>query len=137
VYRLQESELHNQQEQTQTPAAGRVAEVLPALQWPQASQGDEVTVSPGLIIVAIIAAMAAAVALVWRQPLLAFAVKSSAYIRDVREEVRKVSWPTWEDLRKSTMVIIVIVVIVGAIIGLMDLMFQWILIDVFSRIFGG
>jgi len=94
-------------------------------------------VSPGLIIVAIIAAMAAAAALVWRQPLLAFAVKSSAYIRDVREEVRKVSWPTWEDLRKSTMVIIVIVVIVGAIIGLMDLMFQWVLIDVFSRIFGG
>ena len=93
--------------------------------------------SPGLIIVAIVTAMAAAAALVWRQPLLAFAVKSSAYIRDVREEVRKVSWPTWEDLRKSTMVIIVIVVIVGAIIGLMDLMFQWVLIDVFSRIFGG
>jgi len=26
---------------------------------------------------------------------------------------------------------------VGAIIGLMDLMFQWILIDLFSRVFGG
>jgi len=83
------------------------------------------------------AVVAAAAALVWRQPLLAFAVKSSAYIREVRVEVRKVSWPTWDDLRKSTMVIIVIVVIVGAIIGLMDLMFQWILIDLFSRVFGG
>ena len=77
-----------------------------------------------------------AAGLFWRQPILAFAVKSTAYIREVRVEVRKVSWPTWEDLRKSTMVIIVIVVIVGAIIGLMDLLFQWVLIDVFSRIFG-
>ena len=46
------------------------------------------------------------------------------------------AWPTWDDLRKSTMVIIVIVVIVGAIIGLMDLGFQWLLIDIFSRMFG-
>ncbi len=89
------------------------------------------------MVVAIIAAVAVAAALVWRQPLLAFAVRSTAYIREVRVEVRKVSWPTWEDLRKSTMVIIVIVVIVGAIIGLMDLLFQWVLIDLFSRIFGG
>jgi preprotein translocase subunit SecE len=114
-----------------------MAEVLPALQLSQAPQGDEVTVSPGLIVVAAIAALAAGAALIWRQPLLAFAVKSSAYIREVRVEVRKVSWPTWDDLRKSTLVIIVIVVIVGAIIGLMDLMFQWVLIDLFSRFFGG
>jgi preprotein translocase subunit SecE len=114
-----------------------VAQVLSALQRPQAPQGDEVTVSPGLIVVAVIVALAAGAALIWRQPLLAFAVKSSAYIREVRVEVRKVSWPTWDDLRKSTLVIIVIVVIVGAIIGLMDLVFQWVLIDLFSRIFGG
>lgn len=93
--------------------------------------------SPGLIVVAVIAALATGAALIWRQPLFAFAVKSSAYIREVRVEVRKVSWPTWDDLRKSTLVIIVIVVIVGAIIGLMDLVFQWVLIDLFSRIFGG
>ena len=92
--------------------------------------------SPGLMITAAVLLVVGAVGLFWRQPILAFAVKSTAYIREVRVEVRKVSWPTWEDLRKSTMVIIVIVVIVGAIIGLMDLMFQWVLIDVFSRIFG-
>jgi preprotein translocase subunit SecE len=55
----------------------------------------------------------------------------------VRVEIRKVSWPSWDDLRRSTVVIIIIVVLVGAIIGLMDLLFQWILIDVFSRLFGG
>jgi preprotein translocase subunit SecE len=113
-----------------------VAEVLPALCHAQAPQGDEVTVSLGLMITAVVALLAGAAGLLWRQPILAFALKSTAYIREVRTEVRKVSWPTWEDLRKSTMVIIVIVVIVGAIIGLMDLAFQWVLIDVFSRIFG-
>ncbi len=93
--------------------------------------------SIGLIVMFVVVAVAAAAALIWRQPLLAFAVKSTAYIREVRVEVRKVSWPTWEDLRRSTMVIIVIVVIVGAIIGLMDLVFQWVLIDLFSRVFSG
>jgi preprotein translocase subunit SecE len=113
-----------------------VAEVLSTLQRSQTPQGDEVTVSVGLIVALVVAAVVAAAGLVWRQPLVAFTVKSTAYIREVRVEVRKVSWPTWEDLRRSTLVIIVIVVIVGAIIGLMDLMFQWVLIDLFSRIFG-
>ncbi len=90
----------------------------------------------GLLIAAAVLLSAALALLFWRQPLFAFAQKSSAYLREVRVEIRKVSWPTWEDLRKSTLVIIVIVFIVGVIIGLMDLLFQWILIDLFSRIFG-
>ena len=72
----------------------------------------------------------------WRQPLLVFAQKSAAYVHEVRVEVRKVSWPSWDDLRKSTLVILVIVVLVGAVIGIMDLLFQWMLIDFFSRLFG-
>lgn len=90
----------------------------------------------GLTISAVVLLSVVAAIAVWRQPLFAFAQKSVAYVREVRAEVRKVAWPTWDDLRKSTMVIIVIVVIVGAIIGLMDLGFQWLLIDVFSRMFG-
>ena len=92
--------------------------------------------SVGMMITAAVALLAGVVGLLWRKPILAFAIKSHAYIGEVRVEVRKVSWPTWEDLRKSTLVIIVIVVIVGAIIGLMDLLFSWVLIDVFSRLFG-
>ena len=88
------------------------------------------------MIMAAIALVAGVAALVWRQPILAYSLRSTAYIRQVREEVKKVSWPTWDDLRKSTLVIIVIVVIVGAIIGLMDLLFSWVLIDMFSRLFG-
>ena len=88
------------------------------------------------MITAALALVAGVAALVWRQPILAFSLRSTEYLGKVREEVRKVSWPTWDDLRKSTLVIIVIVVIVGAIIGLMDLLFSWVLIDVFSKLFG-
>lgn len=70
-------------------------------------------------------------------PVVAFAQKSAAYLHDVRVELRKVSWPSWDDLRKSTGVIIVIVAIVGVIIGLMDLIFSKIMIDFFGRAFGG
>jgi preprotein translocase SecE subunit len=113
-----------------------MAQVLPAMRRAQAPQGDEVAVSLSLLIVGALAIVVAGAILFWRQPILAFALKSTAYMREVRVEVRKVSWPTWEDLRKSTIVIIAIVFVVGAIIGLMDLIFQWVLIDVFSRIFG-
>jgi preprotein translocase SecE subunit len=48
-----------------------------------------------------------------------------------------VSWPSWEELRRSTLVITVIVIILGILIGLMDWVFSRILIDLFGRVFGG
>ena len=42
------------------------------------------------------------------------------YIKDVRGELAKVSWPTREELRDSTMVVIVTVLLVAAFIGLVD-----------------
>ena len=90
----------------------------------------------GLLIGGIALVMAAGAVAIWRQPLLAFAQRSAAYIHDVRVELRKVSWPTWDDLRKSTGVIIVIVIIVGVIIGIMDLIFSKIMIDFLGSLFG-
>ncbi len=90
-----------------------------------------------VVVVGSVAALGIVAGLVvWRQPLLAFVQRSTAYIEDVRAEVRKVSWPTWDDLRKSTLVIIIIVLIVGAIIGIMDRVFSMLLIDFLDRIFG-
>ena len=73
--------------------------------------------------------------LVWRQPVLAFAGRTATYLREVRTELRKVSWPTWEDLRKSTGVIVIFVILVGIIIGIMDWIFSKLLIDVLGRLF--
>jgi preprotein translocase subunit SecE len=64
-----------------------------------------------------------------------FAQGVAAYLRDVRAEVRKVSWPTWEDLRRTTLIIIVFVIVIGIIIGLMDVVASWVLIDLLGRIF--
>ncbi len=66
---------------------------------------------------------------------LAVVQRTSTYIQDVRMEVRKVSWPTWDDLRKSTVMILIIILILGAIIGLMDLLFSMLLIDLLGRLF--
>ena len=68
---------------------------------------------------------------------LAVVQRTSTYIQDVRMEVRKVSWPTWDDLRKSTVMILIIILILGAIIGLMDLAFSKLLIDLLGRLFSG
>jgi preprotein translocase subunit SecE len=89
-----------------------VEEVLSAVRQPQAAQGVEVAVS-----------------------LATMAGRTTRYIRDVRTEVSKVTWPSLEDLRRSTLVIIVVVIIIGIIIGVMDFLFSKIVIDFFPRLF--
>jgi preprotein translocase subunit SecE len=93
-------------------------------------------VSPGLIIAAALVLAAVGSLVFWRQPVLAFARGAAVYLGEVRVELRKVSWPTWEDLRKSTGVIIIFVILVGIIIGIMDFVFSKLLIDVLGRAFG-
>lgn len=91
----------------------------------------------GLMIGAAVVGLSFAALVVWRRPVFAFAQRSVAYMHEVRVEMRKVSWPSWDDLQKSTGVIIIIVFIVGATIGLMDLIFSKLLIDFLGRAFGG
>ena len=49
-----------------------------------------------------------------------FLKKTGKYIKDVRSEMRKVSWPTKSDLSTYTLVVIVTVMIVSGIIWLAD-----------------
>ena len=42
------------------------------------------------------------------------------YMKDVRAELTKVSWPTREELRDSTIVVIVTVLLVATFIGIVD-----------------
>ena len=42
------------------------------------------------------------------------------YVKDVRVEMSKVSWPTREELRESTLVVIVMVVLMMVFIGVID-----------------
>ncbi len=64
------------------------------------------------------------------------AARTVRYLGEVRAEVRKVTWPSWDELRKSTVVIIIFVIILGLVIALMDFGFSMLLVNLPARMFG-
>ena len=90
----------------------------------------------GLIIAAALVLAAVVSLVLWREPVFGFAGRTVTYLREVRAELGKVTWPSWEDLRKSTMVIILFVIAIGILIGILDWIFAKLLIDVLGRAFG-
>ncbi len=66
----------------------------------------------------------------------ATAANAVRYLGEVRAEVQKVTWPGWDELRKSTLVIIIFVIILGLVISLMDYGFSLLLVQLPARMFG-
>lgn len=64
-----------------------------------------------------------------------FLQRSADYVRQVRAEVRKVTWPTLPELRRTTIVITLFVIAIGIVIGIMDWMATKILIDFLGGLF--
>ena len=62
-------------------------------------------------------------------------VRTVDFLRDVRGEIRKVTWPTWDELKKATGVIIVFVIALGLLIGLMDSILQFVLVSSIAKLF--
>jgi preprotein translocase subunit SecE len=59
--------------------------------------------------------------------------KISAYIRDSYKEMgEKVTWPNWEELQQSTMIVLVATLFITAIVGVMDFGLNGILKFVYS-----
>jgi preprotein translocase subunit SecE len=56
------------------------------------------------------------------------------FLVGVREEVRKVTWPTRDELIKATRMIVVLSIILGVVIGLMDWLLQLIFVDGIARL---
>jgi preprotein translocase subunit SecE len=44
----------------------------------------------------------------------------AVYVQETREELRKCSWPTWEELKGSTALIVVMIALLGAFVVLTD-----------------
>jgi preprotein translocase subunit SecE len=42
------------------------------------------------------------------------------YVRETTGELRKVSWPTWPEARRLTLLVLLVMVIMGAFLGAMD-----------------
>ena len=62
--------------------------------------------------------------------------RTRSFTAEVVEEIKKVTWPDWPQLKNSTFVILVFVIIVSAIIWLMDLMVRGVMnviMDLFAR----
>ena len=52
----------------------------------------------------------------------------------VREELRKVTWPTRDELIKATRMIVVLSIVLGVVIGLMDWLLQLIFVEGIARL---
>jgi preprotein translocase subunit SecE len=64
-----------------------------------------------------------------------FFARMIQFFADVRNELRKVTWPTFDELKKSTTVIIIFVAILGFAIGLMDSAFQFVFVKAVAKLF--
>ncbi len=53
----------------------------------------------------------------------------------VPAEVRKVTWPTWEELKKATWVIVAFVLALGVSIGLLDSFLQLVFVTAIAKLF--
>ncbi len=57
----------------------------------------------------------------WRKGHLASLTK---YVRETREELRKCTWPTWDELKGSTVVIAISIVLLGGFTVGVDFVFS-------------
>ena len=60
--------------------------------------------------------------------------RTAAFFVSVRDELKKVTWPTRPELIKATRMIIVLSIILGLTIGLLDWLLQVILVDGVARL---
>ena len=59
--------------------------------------------------------------------------KISLYIRDsYKEMMQKVTWPSWEQLQQSTMIVLTATIIITALVALMDFAANGVLKFVYS-----
>jgi len=63
--------------------------------------------------------------------------RTREFTAEVVEELKKVTWPDWPQLKNATFVILVFVVIVAFIIWVMDLTIGGIINRVILNLFGG
>ena len=58
--------------------------------------------------------------ILWRKGYL---LQLTDYVKQTREELRKCTWPTWDELKGSTVVVTISIIILGGFIVLVDQVF--------------
>ena len=67
-----------------------------------------------------VAVIGVAFAIAWRKGLL---VKLSNYVQQTKEELRKCTWPTWDELKGSTVLVALSILILGVFTVVVDWLF--------------
>ncbi len=60
--------------------------------------------------------------------------QTRGFLVGVREELKKVTWPTRDELVKATRMIVVLAIVLGVVIGLMDWLLQLIFVEGIARL---
>ena len=55
------------------------------------------------------------------------------FVEDIVSELRKVTWPTRQDTANLTFVVIIVSVIVGLLLGGVDMLFNWLISNTLLR----
>ena len=59
--------------------------------------------------------------------------KIQQYVMESYQELKKVTWPTWEELKGSTLVVMLFSVIMGCYIAGLDVIFSMIVDKIMGR----
>ena len=57
-----------------------------------------------------------------------YLVQIRNYVQQTREELRKCTWPTWDELKGSTVVVTVSILLLGGFIMLSDFIFVHVMV---------
>ena len=96
-------------------------EVLPALQQAQPAQGIEVSAD--------VVERPETTPTKWSSGIGGFFARVANFLTSARAEMKKVTWPTRDELVKATRMILILSIVLGLMIGLLDLVLQKILVD--------
>lgn len=59
--------------------------------------------------------------------------KIGTFVRDsYKELMHKVTWPTWEELQQSTMIVLIATILITAMVWLMDTVANWVMEFIYS-----
>ena len=88
----------------------------------------------GFTVLAVVIVAAAASLVIWRERVTVLAREFVAFLKDVQGEVQKITWPDKLQLRNATLVILGFVTLVAVLIGAMDLILQWLVVTLPSKL---
>ncbi len=53
--------------------------------------------------------------------------KIATYFRELKSEFKRISWPTFKQVKNNTGIVIAFIIILGVFIAIVDFIFNWLL----------